>query len=222
MRGFFIFAMLWWLLGNPFVALIILLVVLYLLDRRFVGLIPSLSKPLKRGRRLKRLNQELRLQSHNTSGKLEAANLLLEKKKYREALVYLEDVLPVMGDSAEVHFGIGLAHLKLGAIEQGEKHMLISLEINPRVRYGEPFLRLGEAFAKLDPGKALNYLVEFREVHTSSCEAYYRLGKLYTEMDRKEDARRAFAETLDIYRGLPKYKKKSERRWALLAKLAGG
>lgn len=220
MRGFFIFALLWWLIGNPFIALLILLVVLYFLDRRFIGLLPNFSKPFKQNRKIKQLKNELKLQSHHTSSKLELADLLLQKKKYEEALHYLEPVLPLMEDSAEVHFGLGLAYLKLDQSERGEQHMLASLKINPRVRYGEPYLRLGEAFANTAPEKALQYLEQFRQVHTSSCEAYYRLGKLYKEMGKPQEAKQAFEEALEIYRALPKYKKKSERRWALLSKLS--
>ncbi|WP_010275058.1 tetratricopeptide repeat protein [Paenibacillus senegalensis] len=221
MRGFFVFALLWWLIGNPIIALLILLAVLYFLDRRFIGLLPSISKPFKQSRKINQLKQELKLQSHNTSSKLELANLLLQKKRYEEALAYLEPILHQMEDSAEVHFGLGLAYLQIGQSERGEQHMLTSLELNPRVRYGEPYLHLGKAFADKAPDKALHYLEQFQDVHTSSCEAYYRLGKLYMEMGRQQEAKQAFAEALDIYRGLPKYKKKSERRWALLSKLAG-
>ncbi|GIP33782.1 hypothetical protein J2TS4_29920 [Paenibacillus sp. J2TS4] len=222
MRNIFVFALLWWLIGNPFLAVIILLVVLYLLDRKFLGLAPSITKPFRQNRRLRQLQQELRLQPHQTSGKLEAAHLLIGKKKYREALSYLQEIEPIMEESADVQFGIGMCQLNLGELEEGERHMLRSLELNPRVRYGEPYLRLGEAFADTSPDKALAYLEQFREVHSSSCEAYYRLGQLYERLGRQQEARKAYVETLDIYRGLPKYKKRLERRWALLAKLKGG
>lgn len=222
MRNIFVFALLWWLIGNPFIAIIILFVVLYWLDRKFLGLSPSITKPFRQNRRLSQLRQELRLQPHQTSAKLEAAYLLIGKKKYREALSYLEEIEPMMEESADVQFGIGLCRLKLGELESGERSMLRSIELNPRIRYGEPFLRLGEAFAESKPDQALAYLEQFREVHSSSCEAYYRLGQLYDRLGRRQEARQAYAETLDIYRGLPKYKKRSERRWALLARMKGG
>ncbi|GIP38104.1 hypothetical protein J31TS4_13840 [Paenibacillus sp. J31TS4] len=217
MGKFVLFSLLWWLLGNPFLAIVVLLVILYVLDRRFLGLSPSFLKPLKRTRRLAKLRQELRLHPHDSRGRLEAAQLLAEKKKYREALDYYESVLPVMEDSAEVRFGIGLCRLRLGEREEGEREMREALRLNPRVHYGEPYLRLGEALAESAPDRALAYLEAFREVHSSSCEAYYRLGLLYKRLGREEEARRAFAETVQLYRSLPKYKRRSERRWALLA-----
>jgi tetratricopeptide (TPR) repeat protein len=213
----FIFFILWRLTGNPFIAILVLLVILYFLDRRFIGLTPNLARPFKRNRRLKQLQIELLTHPHNTSGKLEAAWLLIEQKKYAQALQYLDEVRHILDDSAEAFYASGLCRLKLGDIAEGEKLVLESLAMNPRVRYGEPYLRLGEATAAVEPERALHYLQKFREVQSSSCEAYYRLGQLYLRLGRKKEAHTIFKETLDIYRGLPKYKKRMERRWAILA-----
>jgi tetratricopeptide (TPR) repeat protein len=213
----FIFFLLWRLTGNPILAVLVLLVILYFIDRRFIGLTPSLIRPFKRNRRLKQIKFELLTHPHNTSGKLEAAWLLIEKKKYTEALQYLEEVHRILDDSAEASYATGLSYLKLGNLEQGEKWVLQSLSINPRVRYGDPYLRLGEALAVAQPEKALRYLQQFREVHSSSCEAYYRLGQLYERIGRKEESRLIYKETLDIYHALPKYKRRTERRWAFMA-----
>lgn len=212
-----IFVLLWRLLGNPLLALLILLIVLYLLDRRFIGLFPSFVKPFKRSRRLTQLRNELAANPHNTGSKLEAARILMEKKQYHQALEYLEQVRPIMEDSADVRYEIGLCQLKLGQMEEGERLILQSLEMNPRLKYGEPYLRLGEAVSVTHPERAIGYLEQFRSEHSSSCEAYYKLGKLYGQLGRQHEAAEAFRETVQIYRSLPKYKRRTERRWALLA-----
>lgn len=217
MGKFILFVLLWNLLGNPFIALLVILVVAYALERRFIGLTPSLVKPFRRNRRLSALRRELESRPHDTRSKLEAARLYLEKKKYREAHGYLEQVLPVMDDSAEVLVELGLCKLKLGMEEEGEQLILQGLERNPRVHYGDPYLWLSEAAMGKEPEKALRYLQELREVNSSSCEAFYRMGQLYGLMGRSAEARTAYEEAGRIYRGLPKYKRKSERKWALQA-----
>ncbi|MFK7691743.1 tetratricopeptide repeat protein [Paenibacillus sp. HJGM_3] len=211
------FVLLWRLLGNPFLALLVLLIVLYLLDRRYVGLFPSFVKPLKRNRRLAQLRQELAANPHHTSSKLEAARLLIEKKRFREALGYLEQVRPIMEDSAEVVYEMGYCLVKLGETDEGVRLMVQGLEMNPRLKYGEPYLRLAEAVGTADPERAIGYLEQFRREHSSSCEAYYKLGKLYTQLGREDEAKLAFRETGSIYRSLPKYMRRKERRWAMLA-----
>lgn len=217
MSKFFLFALLWWLVGNPFLALIVLLVVLYFIDRRFIGLSPSLTAPLRRNRRLSRLKRELLLSPHNATSKLEAARLYIEKGKYAEALELLEQVSSIY-DSADVVYEIGLCRLKLGQLEEGERLILQSLESNPKVKYGEPYLRLGEAFAPEKPDKAIGYLEQFRGMNSSSSEGSYKLGRIYERLGHREEAKRAYAEALLVYRGLPRYKRRAERRWAFLSK----
>ncbi|PZE21022.1 tetratricopeptide repeat protein [Paenibacillus xerothermodurans] len=219
-----LFFFLTWITGSPIVAIVLLLVLLYFLDRRFIGLTPNVFRPIQRSRRLAKLRQELRLSPHNNSTKLEIARILMERKQYADAAGMLEQVAEVMDDSAEVRAELGICRLKLGQIEQGKRLILEAFDLNPRVKYGEPYLRLAEAVAERDPDEAIGYLEKFSSVNSSSCEAYYRLGQLYHRLGRQTEAQRAFRETVELYRGLPKYKRRVERRWALLArlKLTGG
>ncbi|GAA3402612.1 tetratricopeptide repeat protein [Paenibacillus hodogayensis] len=217
MSKFFLFALIWWLVGNPFLALLVMLVLLYMLDRRFIGLSPSLVKPFRRNRKLSRLKRELALSPHHAGNKLEAARLYIEKQKYAEALDLLEQVRPIY-DSADVVYEIGLCRLKLGELEEGRRLIEESLDMNPRVKYGEPYLRLGEAFASISPEEAIGYLERFRQANSSSCEGCYKLGRIYERLGNRAEAKRAYADALQLYRGLPRYKRRVERRWAILSK----
>lgn len=217
MSKFFLFAIIWWLVGNPFVAIIVLLLLLYFLDRKFIGLSPSLMKPIRRNRRLSRLRRELALAPHNAGNKLEAARLLIEKEKYAEALPLLEEVSSIY-ESADVLVEIGLCRLKTGDLQGGEQTIQEGLAVNERVKYGEPYLRLGEAFAFHDADKAIRYLEQFRAINSSSCEGSYRLGRIFERIGNKPEAKRSYGEALLIYRGLPRYKRRAERRWAILCK----
>lgn len=211
------FGLLLWLTGNPFVAILLLLLILYVLDRRFVGIFPSITRPLQIRSRLRKIRQELRLNPHHASLKIEAARILIHLKRYAEARGLLDEVLKQVDDSAEVWFEAGLCRLKQNQLSEGESMILKALDLNGRVRYGEPYLRLGEAYAEKDREKALSYLRSFGEIQSSSCEAYYRLGVLLSSMGKTAEAKQAFAEAVEVYRSLPKYKRKSERRWALLS-----
>jgi len=214
---FILFGLLTWLTGSPLMALIVLVIVYYVIDRRFIGIFPSVTAPFKRTSRLRELKRHLRTHVHDTSAKLEAARLLIQRKNYREAEEYLRQILPIMEDSAEVLFELGLCRLKQGDTADGEQWIKRGLELNPRVAYGAPYLRLGEAFADKEPEKAVAFLQRFRELNSSSCEAYYRLGQIYDRMGKRADAQAAYRETVEVYRSLPKYKRRSERRFALLA-----
>jgi tetratricopeptide (TPR) repeat protein len=217
MSKFFLFYILLYLTRSPIVAILVLLVILYLADRRFIGLLPNLLEPFRQSRKRKQLRQDLRMNPHNTQAKLELARILLQKKHYAEADAQLEEVRRVMPDSADVLYESGFAQLKLGRVESGAARIREALAINPRVRYGEPYLRLAEALSATDRDQALRDLEAFQELNSSSCEAYYRLGLLNQQLGRTAEAKQAFRAAVDVYRALPKYLKRSERRWALLS-----
>ncbi|MFX3647325.1 MAG: tetratricopeptide repeat protein [Paenibacillus sp.] len=212
---FLIFGLLWRIVGNPFIAILILLVILYFLDRRYVGVFPSFTKPLKRIRNISRLRQQLAMSPNEVSSKLELARLLIERKRYSEAHALLLELEHPYEQSAEYWEALGTTELHLGNIEQGERHILKALEINPRVKYGRPYLTLAGVFKDTHEDKALDYVHQFQEIHSSSSEAYYLLGSVHRSLGRNADAKQAYEQSLNVYRSLPKYKKRQERRWAV-------
>lgn len=219
MKTFFLFSLLWWLLGNPFLALIVLIVILYALERRFIGLTPNLFRPFRRRSAISRMRRQLQLNPHDVSAKQELARLLIEGNKFGEARDILLGIEAQMEHSAEYWSDLGLCELALGRTEEGERAMRRALDISPRVKYGLPYLRLGEAYAKSDPDRALAFLKQFQEIQSSSCEAYYRLGGIYASMGRTAEARDSYRECLAIYRTLPRYMRRRERKWATLSRL---
>ncbi|MCQ6559747.1 tetratricopeptide repeat protein [Paenibacillus mendelii] len=214
-----IFGLLWALLGNPFLAMIVLLVILYVIDRRFVGLTPSFIKPLRRRTAIRRLRQQVLMNPSDVPGKHELARLLIERKRYSEAKAILMPLQDALENSAEFWDDLGACLVPLSEPEVAEAAIRNALSINPRVKYGAPYLRLASLYAKTDPQKAIEQLEAFRSIQTSSCEAYYKLAQIYKQLGRLEDEKRALAECGAVYRMLPKYKKRQERKWALLARI---
>ncbi|MCA1294280.1 tetratricopeptide repeat protein [Paenibacillus sp. alder61] len=215
MSKLMLFILLTWLIGNPWIAVIILLAVLYFIDRRFIGVFPSISIPYKRYRNISKLRQQLSLSPFDVSAKRELARLLLERKKYKEALALLEEVRDYSESSAEYWDDLGRATIGLGRLDEGEAMILQAIRLNERVRYGQPYLTLALAFKEANPEKALAYVGKYGEIQSSSSEACYLLGSLYRSLGRKEEANQAFQESIAVYRSLPKFKKRHERKWAV-------
>jgi len=216
---FILFSILWWITGSPFLAIFLLLVIFYLIDRRYVGIFPSITRPIQRARRMARLKEELRLNPHHTGNKLELARIYLEKHQYREALPYLQEVYEKIEDSPEILYELGLCYLKTGKVGEGENMILGALRENPQLKYGEPYLELVDIFSKRNTEKAFHYLQQIREIHSSSVETYYRLGNLYLTMGQRSEAKEAFVEAGEIYRSLPKYMRRKQRKWAWLSSM---
>ncbi|QHT62528.1 tetratricopeptide repeat protein [Paenibacillus lycopersici] len=216
-----IFGLLWWLTGSPILAAIVLLIILYMLERRYVGLTPSVVKPLRRFGAIKRLRQQIAMNPNDLPAKHELARLLIERKRYAEAKSWLMPLQDALENSAEFWDDLGACLHHLGETEAAEAATGNALSINPRVKYGTPYLRLAAIYAKKEPQKAIGYLQSFRGIHSSSIEAYYRLAGLYALLGQHDEAKRMLAECGTIYRSLPRYKKRQERKWALLAWLRG-
>lgn len=214
---FILFSFLWWITGSPFLSILLLLLIFYFLDRRYIGLFPSMTKPIQAARRAAKIRQELHLNPHNTGHKQELARILIEKHQYQKALPYMEEVYERIPDSPEVLYELGLCHLKTGNPQKREQMILNALKENSMLRYGEPYLELGEAFSNRDVEKALYYLEKIREIHSSSAETYYRLGNLYSSLGRRAESQAAYEEAVHIYRSLPKYLRRKQRKWALLS-----
>lgn len=210
-----LFGALWWLFGSPFVAVLVLLVVLYILERRFIGMSPSIVRPFRRRSAITKWKRQIQLSPHDISAKSELARLLIESKKYRQAREILLGIQTNMDHSAEYWSDLGACDLALGHLEDGEREMLKAISISPRVKYGQPYLRLAETYAKRDPAQALAYLQRFKEINSSSCEAYFRLGSVYAAMGNREEAAKAYRESRELYRSLPRYLKRHERKWAI-------
>ncbi|MBH5318507.1 tetratricopeptide repeat protein [Paenibacillus sp. GSMTC-2017] len=211
----FIFLWLSWLLGNPFIAMIVLLVILYLIDRRFVGLSPSLLKPIKRRSHIRKLKNQIQVSPNDVSAKQELARQLIAGKRYKEALQILEPLKRVLVESAEYWDDLGTCYLQTNSVDEGETCILEALKLNERVKFGAPYLRLATIHVKDNSDKALYYLNAFQEIHSSSCEGYDRLATIYKGLGRIDDAKQAAEEGLRVYKSLPKYRKRVERKWAV-------
>ncbi|REE86152.1 tetratricopeptide repeat protein [Paenibacillus taihuensis] len=214
---FLLFGLLWYLTGSPFLAIILMLVILYALDRRYVGLTPSFVKPLRRLGTIRRLRQQVAMNPNDIPAKHELARLLIERKRYKEAKEWLMPLQDALDNSAEFWDDLGACLMHLQETDAAEAALHNALSINPRVKYGTPYLRLAAIDAKRDPQKAIKHLESFRSIHSSSIEAYYKLANLYAQLDRTAEAKQTLEECGTIYRSLPRYKKRQERKWALLA-----
>lgn len=219
MAGKFLFFYLALMLtGNPIVAIILVLVIYYIIDRRYIGLFPSVIRPFRQAMRISNLEKQLALNPHDMPARYDLAQAYMERHRYQKSLNLLEGLPPSMKESPEGMYDMGACELSLGQLETGEKRILAAMANKPDLRYGEPYLKLATAMATVNPERALFYLTEFQSKNFSSCESYYRLALLQKQFGRHKEAKQALLQCLEIYRSLPRFRKRVERRWAVLAR----
>lgn len=221
MGKFFLIYFIIAILSNPITALIIILIIFLLLDRRYMRWFPQLIRRLKKSQKLRQLLREVEANPHNATDKLEVGRLYADRKRFTKAIPYLEEALERIHNHAEGVFYLGWCYLRTGRADAGLAKIEEALTLNPRVRYGEPYLRLAEYYREQgEYTKALNWLERGHEAGLSNAEMAYREGQLLRQLGSKHQAAQAFDTAIQYYRTSPKYIKKEERRWALLARLA--
>lgn len=217
---------LYWLLNLIFrspLAVIAVLAALYLIvDRGFVGLLPDFTRPLRRRRRMARLEQEVRLNPSNATGQVELAALYLDSGKAAKALPLLEQARERMEDSTRFHFLLGQSCYLLGRFDQARQELDLAVRLNPRVAYGEPYrYLLAILLRSASPDReAIAGLKEAILAHGSP-EVFYRAGRTLLAHGDRDGAREMFREAVENYRAAPKGFRRVHRRWAALAWMFG-
>lgn len=215
MRGLFGFFILSRLFRNPFLALVVIVVMYFIVDQRFVGLLPNVIRPLQRGNNIRRLRQELAVNPAHAPAHLELGTLLAEKKRWKDALPHLEKAAERLENSQSL-FQLGVAYFHLKRYEEGKEALDAALALNPRIGYGEPYLYFMEySLQQHDTERLLELEHILREY--GSVEVYYRAGRLWDRAGEKDRAHTMYREAWKTHRGNPSFLRRQQRRYALRA-----
>lgn len=218
MRYFFSYILLSRILGNPLIAFLILLILFFFMERKFVGIIPDVFKPFRRKKKIANLKTAIKLNPADTNAHRQLGTLYLEDKKYKEAEENLTKVLEKMDNYAESHFLLGKSYYLQGKADLGVKELKAAVDLNPKIAFGEPYVYLlKEAYSN---GESQNNINEYLgNLHYyGTVETLYKAAREISKYDSKV-AKELFNKALDIYKEGPKYLKKTYRRWAVLAKI---
>jgi tetratricopeptide (TPR) repeat protein len=219
MNRLFFFFLLSWLLHNPILALIIVAALSLPGYLYASGWMVRLLRRFRHWQEIQRLRETVAINPHNVAAQTNLGRELALAGRPREALDHLRAAEPRSADSAETLYFLGYSLLALGDWSQGSDYIQRALEIDPKFRYGEPYLRLGDYH--LERGRlaeALPYYETFRSIHTSSAEGLYKLGRCYKEVGRSAEAREALAAAVGAFRTGPRYKRREDRPWFRRAK----
>jgi tetratricopeptide (TPR) repeat protein len=215
LRNLIIFSILTMLFGNPLIAILIIIAFYVAIDIRYFGITRRLIGLVRDETTISDLKQQVALNPSNATALKDLGRLCVRKKRYQTARHYLEQAILRLEDSDEANYFLGLADLKTGRKEEGLARIQKALALNPRLLYGEPYLRLGEFYLDQDKrAEALDMLNHFKEIHSSSSEGFYQLGRLYMKLGDQKKAHEMFQRSYEVFKMSPWYKKKIDRPWA--------
>jgi predicted Zn-dependent protease len=168
--------------------------------------------------RLRALEAQVAANPANVTARRDLAVLWLERLRPRRALELLDEARKRAPDDAELLYLTGLARVRSGDPEGALDPLVRAVEIDPRVRFGEPYLVAAEALTSLSRlEEAEDALDRYVSTNTSSLQGYVRLAGVRKRRGDHPGAKAALREALDTWSQLPGYRRRIEMRWWLRA-----
>jgi len=216
---FFLFVILSWILGNPLLALLVLLGLSLPGYLYAGGWVLRLWNRYYRWRSIERLRQTVAINPHNVAALSSLGRELAMAGRPQEALEYLRSAEPRSANSAETLYFLGYSLLQTGDGEKGRDFVERALKIDPKFRYGEPHLALGDYhFQRQQLKAALPYYETLKTLHSSHVEGLYKLGCCHYSLGDYAKAERELTASVESFQTSPRYKRRLERSWYRKAK----
>lgn len=202
---------------NPIVVLIVLFIIYAIIDRRFIGSLPDFLKPFQRWRKISSLQQQL---GYNPSpGRIhyELGSLQVEQGKMEEGRRNLEKAHEMITDHPDIEYYLGVARIKTDALDEGKDALEHALQLNPKVKYGLPYVYLIEYSLKKHESQEQidEYMDKIYEY--SNPQMLYELGIIYQKAGHTKQARAMFQEVQSSLKQCPSFMKKQYRYFAIRA-----
>ncbi len=195
------------LLRHPYILVIAILIYIFR-DR-----IPNPSDYFRRQREFNRLRQSVSVNPYDVTARRDLGLVLLDKGMPKEALEQFLEALKKDG-SAEIYHFTGLSYLRSGNAEKAAEHLRKAAEMEPRLRYGESHLYLGEAYLAMNrPEDALESLKTYLSINKTSIEGLYSYARALGALGRKDEARQAIEEGIRNHKGNPSFRRRRDWPW---------
>lgn len=220
MSKFILFYILYWLLGNPLLALLVIVVIILAVDRTYLSFIPDPFKALRTSSRIGELQKIVSMNPHDGRSLKELGILFVEKGDFRKAVGFFRRAGTKMADDPEFNYYYGIAEARTGDIGKGRELVENALLSSPGLRYGEPYLMLAEVYIdRHDYRTALPLLERFVEIHSSSSRGFYRLGLVKMRLGMKDEGVAYLRKAIKVFKSAPLFKRRVDRKWALKARI---
>jgi tetratricopeptide (TPR) repeat protein len=216
---FFLFVLLSWLLGNPLLALLVLVALWWLGDRATFRVLPDPFRWVMRWRRRGRLRALLDVNPHDRRARFELAELLLDGGRPAEAVSVLRPNIEAGDDDVHTAWLWGTALGRSGSFDDAEKALAVARAGDPRFRAGEIDLELGRLrLSRGDREGAARALTALLELRPGTVEGRYFLARALDGLGRTAEAEVRRDEAWREFKALPRFQRSRQRAWAWRAK----
>ncbi len=183
----------------------------------FILLRPFLPDPgvfFRTWGKIQSLTAQIEANPANVTARRDLAIVWLDRLRPRRALELLDEARKRFPKDAELLYLTGLARLRCGDAEGALEPLVLCVEIDPKVRLGDPYLAAAEALLALGRvEEAEDALERYTEANSSSIQGYVLLADTREKLGNKEGAKQTIAEALTTWKSLPAFRKRGQRYW---------
>ena len=173
---------------------------------------------LRYGRRVRRLEEQLRVNPSNLVARRAVAELWMAWRQPLRALVHLAIARAREPDDLELRLLEGQCQARAGRHPDAADTLLIIVRRDPRFRYGEPALAAAASLTAMRRWPEAEEALRVGLAANSSCvEAHVRLAQLRDRQGDADGAARELRAARQLYRELPRFRRRHQRRWYLRA-----
>jgi len=205
--------------GSPLLSLVLVIGVIWALDRFTFQFLPRPLRVLGRWRRAGQLERTLMTNTHDRRARFELAELRIGRGKYAEAVTLLKPNLEAGDEDVDTLFLLGVAYLGAGEVARGELLLDEAAKLNPDYRHGAIDLERGRLrLAHADAKGAVAALERFVKGRHGTVEGRTLLARALDKSGRDADAALMRDEAWKEYVAAPGFQRRRERMWAWRAR----
>lgn len=205
--------------GRPLLSLVLLLAFWWGVDRFTLGILPDPVRWVTRWMRIGKLERELSHNPHDRRARLELADLLVQRRRYRKAIEVLRPNIEAGDHDAHTLFVMGVACLGDGHAEKGELFLREVESLDPRYRLGEVELTRGRFRLRAGNAKGAQEALErFCTIRTGTIEGRVLWAKALAAGGDDAAAALKRDEAWKEYVTAPRFQRRAERLWAWRAR----
>ena len=182
------------------------------------GILPDPWIWLRTAARMRHLRAHILANSWNVTARRDLAVLYLQRLRPRAALALLDEARARHPGDAELLYLTGLARFGVGDAEGALEPLVLAVEKNPKLLYGEPYRVAADALIALGRlEEAEDALGRYLRQNSSSIEGYVKLARVRSRQGQEALAREALREANLTFSQIPAFKRRKELTWWLTA-----
>jgi tetratricopeptide (TPR) repeat protein len=171
--------------------------------------------------RISALSRQIEANPSNVTARRDLAMIYLDRMRPGRAAELVADARKRFPDDGELLFLAGLAAFRQGQYEQALDPLVKSVERDPRVRFGEPYLLAADCLMQLGrTEEAIDAYDRYLSVSTSSIEGLVKKAAAHRKHGERDAAKKDLDEAVRTWSQIPGFQRRTQFVWYVRAHLA--